>query len=83
MLGASGRLDALVDGAADGWTARRLGAVERAVLRLALLGAGERRGLPRRVAIDEAVELAKRYAAAEAAHVRERRARDASHANGE
>ena len=49
-----------------GWTADRLGAVERAILRLATweLRGGE---LPAAVVIDEAVELAKRYAGAEAA----------------
>ena len=67
VLGASGRLDALVDGAADGWTARRLGAVERAVLRLALWEMLDREDVPAPVAIDEAVELARRYASPEAA----------------
>jgi transcription antitermination protein NusB len=59
-------IDAAVDGAAAGWTADRLGAVERAILRLATweLRGGE---LPAAVVIDEAVELAKRYAGAEAA----------------
>jgi transcription antitermination protein NusB len=59
-------IDAAVDGAAAGWTADRLGAVERAILRLATW---ELRGgdLPAAVVIDEAIELAKRYAGAEAA----------------
>lgn len=48
------------------WTVDRLGAVERAVLRIAMF---ELRGdeVPGPVAIDEAVELAKRYATPEAA----------------
>lgn len=48
------------------WTLDRLGAVERAVLRIAMweLVSGE---VPGAVAIDEAVELAKRYATPEAA----------------
>lgn len=48
------------------WTLERLGAVERAVLRIAMweLVSGE---VPGPVAIDEAVELAKRYATPEAA----------------
>ena len=59
-------IDAAVDAAAAGWTSDRLGAVERAILRLATweLRAGE---LPPAVVIDEAVELTKRYAGAEAA----------------
>ena len=59
-------IDAAVDAAAAGWTADRLGAVERSILRLATweLRAGE---VPAAVIIDEAVELAKRYAGAEAA----------------
>ncbi len=59
-------IDAAVDAAAAGWTADRLGAVERSILRLATweLRGGE---LPAAVVIDEAVELAKRYAGSEAA----------------
>lgn len=59
-------IDAAVDEAAAGWTADRLGAVERSILRLATweLRGGE---IPTAVIIDEAVELAKRYAGAEAA----------------
>ncbi len=59
-------IDADVDAAAAGWTSDRLGAVERSILRLATweLRQGE---LPPAVVIDEAMELAKRYAGAEAA----------------
>ena len=59
-------IDAAVDAAAAGWTADRMGAVERAILRLATweLRSGE---VPPAVVIDEAVELVKRYAGAEAA----------------
>ena len=59
-------IDAAVDRAASGWTSDRMGAVERAILRLATweLRGGE---LPAAIVIDEAVELAKRYAGAEAA----------------
>ena len=51
--------------AESGWTADRLGAVERNILRIAVheLDAGE---IPPRVVIDEAVTLAKRYASDEA-----------------
>jgi N utilization substance protein B len=58
-------LDARITEAAEGWTADRLGAVERNVLRIAVheLDSDE---IPDAVAIDEAVELAKRYASDEA-----------------
>jgi N utilization substance protein B len=58
-------LDALITDAAEGWTADRLGAVERNVLRIAVqeIQSGE---VPEPVAIDEAVGLAKRYASDEA-----------------
>ena len=58
-------LDDRITAAAEGWTADRLGAVERNVLRIAIqeLDGGE---VPEPVAIDEAVGLAKRYASDEA-----------------
>jgi len=58
-------LDAQITEAAEGWTADRLGAVERNVLRIAVheLQSGD---VPEPVAIDEAVGLAKRYASDEA-----------------
>ena len=58
-------LDARITEAAEGWTADRLGAVERSILRLAVheLESGS---VPVEVAIDEAVTLAKRYATEEA-----------------
>jgi N utilization substance protein B len=59
-------LDARITAASRGWTADRLGVVERNVLRIAVreLDRGE---VPLEVAIDEAVRLSKRYASAEAA----------------
>ncbi len=59
-------LDERITAAAKDWTADRLGAVERSVLRVAIheLDAGE---IPVEVAIDEAVGLAKRYGASDAA----------------
>jgi len=60
-------LDARIDGVSRGWTADRLGAVERAILRLALWELSERPDVPAPVVVDEAVELAKRYASPEAA----------------
>jgi N utilization substance protein B len=65
--GMLGILDRRLDGATQGWTVDRLGAVERAILRLALWELAERPDVPAEVAIDEAIELAKRYASADAA----------------
>jgi N utilization substance protein B len=61
-------LDRRVTAAAEGWTADRLGVIERNVLRIALyeLDAGE---VPVEVAIDEAVTLAKRYASEDGARL--------------
>jgi N utilization substance protein B len=59
-------LDQRITEAAEGWTADRLGAIERNVLRIALRELdGE--DVPDEVAIDEAVKLAKRYATDDAA----------------
>jgi N utilization substance protein B len=58
-------LDARITDAADEWTADRLGAVERNVLRVALEEL-DRGDVPREVVIDEAVTLAKRFASDEA-----------------
>lgn len=58
-------LDAKITAASDDWTADRLGAVERNILRVAIeeLAAGE---LPKEIILDEAVTLAKRYASDDA-----------------
>jgi transcription antitermination protein NusB len=58
-------LDARITAASDDWTADRLGAVERNILRVALeeLDEGE---VPVEVVLDEAVTLAKRYASEDA-----------------
>ncbi|HZS23455.1 MAG TPA: transcription antitermination factor NusB [Gaiellaceae bacterium] len=58
-------LDARITEASDDWTADRLGAVERNVLRVALEELDEGT-VPREVVLDEAVTLAKRYASDEA-----------------
>jgi N utilization substance protein B len=58
-------LDEQITAAAEDWTADRLGAVERNVLRIAIHEL-DSDGVPPEVAIDEAVELAKRYASDEA-----------------
>ena len=65
VLARAVELDARITDAAEGWTADRLGAVERNILRLALHEL-DSRAVPVEVAIDEAVTLAKRYASAEA-----------------
>jgi transcription antitermination protein NusB len=59
-------LDARITAAANDWTADRLGAVERNVLRVALEELDERE-VPVEVVLDEAVSLAKRYASEDAA----------------
>ena len=61
-------LDRRITEAADDWTADRLGAVERNILRIALheLDGDD---VPDEVAIDEAVTLAKRYATEDAARL--------------
>jgi N utilization substance protein B len=59
-------LDARIDAAAEGWPADRLGAVERNILRLAIYEL-DGDDVPDEVAIDQAVELGKRYASEDAA----------------
>jgi transcription antitermination protein NusB len=59
-------LDTRITEAAEGWTADRLGAIERNILRIAVHEV-EGDDVPDEVAIDEAVTLAKRYATDDAA----------------
>jgi len=60
--------DRRITDAAESWTADRLGAIERNILRIALHELdGEE--VPNEVAIDEAVNLAKRYATDDAARL--------------
>jgi N utilization substance protein B len=58
-------LDRRIDEATVDWPADRLGALERNVLRIGIYEL-EKGDVPREVAIDEAVRLAKRYASDEA-----------------
>jgi N utilization substance protein B len=58
-------LDRRITEAADEWTADRLGALERNILRLAILEL-DRGEVPLEVAINEAVGLAKRYSSEDA-----------------
>lgn len=64
----AGELDERISAASEAWTADRLGAIERNILRIALyeLDGDE---VPDEVAIDEAVTLAKRYATDDAARL--------------
>lgn len=59
-------LDALVTGAAEGWTADRLAPLERNILRVAVHEILDWPDIPTAVSINEAVDLAKRYCQAEA-----------------
>jgi N utilization substance protein B len=61
-------LDARITAAAEGWTADRLGTVERSALRVAVHEL-ETHDVPAEVAISEAVAFAKRYASDEAARL--------------
>ena len=58
-------LDERITAASEGWTADRLGAVERSALRVAVHELSERE-VPPQVAINEAVAFAKRYASDDA-----------------
>jgi N utilization substance protein B len=62
------QLDERITEAAEGWTADRLGAVERSALRVAVheLETGD---VPPEVAINEAVAFAKRYASDDGARL--------------
>jgi N utilization substance protein B len=61
-------LDARITSAAQGWTADRLGTVERSALRVAVHEL-ETREVPAEVAINEAVAFAKRYSSEDAARL--------------
>ncbi len=64
-LEAASDLDARLSAASTGWPADRLGALERNVMRVALVEL-DRGEPPREVVLDEAVRLAKRYSSEEA-----------------
>jgi transcription antitermination factor NusB len=57
--------DAWIQRAAAHWEMRRMAAVDRNILRLAIYEMLGRSDIPPRVAIDQAIELAKRFGAAE------------------
>lgn len=62
------KLDARISAASPDWPADRLGAVERNILRIGVYEL-EENTVPREVAINEAVVLAKRYASEDAARL--------------
>jgi transcription antitermination protein NusB len=59
------RLDERITASAEGWTADRLGTLERNILRIGVYEL-EEETVPAEVAINEAVVLAKRYASEDA-----------------
>ena len=61
----AGELDGRITAAAEGWTADRLGTLERNILRVGVHEL-EEESVPPEVAINEAVVLAKRYASEDA-----------------
>lgn len=58
-------LDARIDKVAEGWKTRRMGKVELTILRLALYEILYDEQIPEKVAINEAVELAKKFGQSE------------------
>ncbi len=70
VLGAAARvgpIDAVIARYARGWTLERMAVVDKNILRLALFEMLYRTDIPVPVAINEAVELAKRYATSDTA----------------
>jgi len=65
VVAESSELDARINEASSEWSADRLGALERNILRIALCEL-ERGDVPLEAAIDEAVSLAKRYSSEDA-----------------
>jgi N utilization substance protein B len=68
VAGEAEALDARIDQVAEGWTADRMGILERNILRIGVHEL-ERGTVPVEVAINEAVLLAKRYASDDAARL--------------
>jgi transcription antitermination protein NusB len=65
VVAEAAELDARINEASSEWSADRLGALERNILRIALWEL-ERGEVPLEAALDEAVSLAKRYASEDA-----------------
>lgn len=68
VAGRAASLDARISAASPDWPADRLGTLERNILRIGVYEL-EEQTVPREVAINEAVVLAKRYATDEAARL--------------
>jgi N utilization substance protein B len=68
VSGRATALDERITGASEGWPADRLGTLERNILRIGVYEL-EEETVPVEVAINEAVELAKRYATDDAARL--------------
>ncbi|MHB8792408.1 MAG: transcription antitermination factor NusB [Thermoleophilia bacterium] len=66
VLGSQAEIDALIDASAENWSASRMAALERNILRLAIYEIRNRDDIPAEVSIDEAVELARRFCSNEA-----------------
>jgi transcription antitermination protein NusB len=64
----AGELDRRITESAEGWTADRLGTLERNILRIGIHEL-EEESVPPEVAMNEAVVLAKRYASEDAARL--------------
>jgi transcription antitermination protein NusB len=60
------QLDELIARHSKGWSLERIAPLERSIMRVALYEALHRDDIPVEVAIDEAVELTKRYCGADA-----------------
>lgn len=65
VLGQMSQIDADIVGAADNWELKRLATVDRNILRLALYEMLHAEDVPARVAINEAIELGKRFSTAQ------------------
>ncbi len=59
-------IDSLISEYAEGWQISRIAPLEKNIMRVALYEMNYRDDIPFEVAIDEAVELAKKYSGAEA-----------------
>ena len=65
MLDAQARIDELLSAAAANWRLDRLPHVDRNILRVATFELLQPAGVPASVAIDEAIEIAKRFGGGE------------------
>ena len=66
VAGDRAAIDAAIDRAARGWSVERIAPLERNILRVAVHEMRSRPDVPTAVAIDEAVQMAKRYCQADA-----------------